>query len=102
MDARAVGRRLRLAREARGLTRPQLAALIDGPGAGQVHAWERRGGMRADSAVRLSQALGVSVGWLLTGEGLSPDPAVPATVPDPGAAIRPMARGAGIEVDEAT
>lgn len=67
--------RLRLAREARGMTRFGLsrAAGLHGSHVGLLESSDERKGVTAETAAALAEVLKVPVRWLITGEGEAPD-----------------------------
>lgn len=66
------GGRIRLAREASGLSRDALGIAIGVRGQ-TIYRWEREDiAPRADTLSRLADALSVDVRWLLTGRGRKP------------------------------
>lgn len=68
-----VGSRIRMARRVAGLLQEQLAEKA-GIDQATVSRWEHRDEVpdRAGSLLAIARALGVSVDWLLTGEGQGP------------------------------
>lgn len=81
-DAATLGDRLMTARDAAGLTQPELAAQL-GVKVGTLDAWENdRREPRANRLQMLTGLLGVSLGWLLTGVGEGPDAEDPLTLSD--------------------
>lgn len=62
------GDRIKSARGKRGLTQQQLASII-GAKQNEVSRWEAGSTPRADTAVKLADALDVRERWLITGEG---------------------------------
>jgi transcriptional regulator with XRE-family HTH domain len=67
-----IGRRLRQAREAAGLSQSQLAAMVGAKSgrAATISDWESgRGDLGADVLAEIRNATGVDGHWLLTGEG---------------------------------
>lgn len=62
------GARIKAARDKRGLTQQQLADAI-GAKQNEVSRWEAGSTPRADTAVKLADALEVRERWLITGEG---------------------------------
>lgn len=78
LDAdKARGRRIVLAREAKGLTQEQLAARLSDLRAapisrGAVGNWERGLGMTTENLNHLGSVLDVTSEWLLTGRGPGP------------------------------
>ena len=73
LDISILAQRLTMAREAVGLTQTEVAARA-GINLGNYNELERaqRSGLRADTLVRLSRVLGVSLDYLV---GLTDDPA---------------------------
>ena len=70
-----IGGRVRIAREARGLTQPQLAEMTAGAISQQaLSALEKRDSKSSQAAAELADALKVSLRWLLTGQGRMDDP----------------------------
>lgn len=68
MDLKAIGVRMRLAREACGLTQADLAALV-GVTRSAVAQWETgRSGQVGSNLALVADALGVGVGHLLLGQ----------------------------------
>lgn len=83
-DAATFGDRVTGAREARGMTRKQLAERL-GVRVKTLESWEEdRADPRANKLQMLAGVLGVSLMWLLTGEGDGVDG--PFDPDDPGAA----------------
>ncbi|MCR9150561.1 MAG: helix-turn-helix domain-containing protein [Rhodobacteraceae bacterium] len=83
-DAATFGDRVTGAREARGMTRKQLAERL-GVRVKTLESWEEdRADPRANKLQMLAGVLGVSLMWLLTGEGDGVDG--PLDPDDPGAA----------------
>ena len=73
--AGSLSERMVEAREASGLSAAQLARRI-GVKSATLHAWEAgRSGPRPNVLLRLAGMLNVSPTWLLTGTGVSPEPA---------------------------
>jgi len=92
LDISILAQRLTMAREAVGLTQTEVAARA-GINLGNYNELERaqRSGLRADTLVRLSRVLGVSLDYLV---GLTDDPR-PAPNPAASAQRRPRRRGGG-------
>jgi transcriptional regulator with XRE-family HTH domain len=67
-----LGQRLRLAREMRGLTQPQLARLA-GVGQTAISKLERGDTQKSPGIARLADSLSVSARWLELGIGPTPD-----------------------------
>lgn len=69
-EVATLGTRLKYARELRKLSQGELAER-SGVDQGLISKLERkrRGGLDADTVVRLARGLGVPVGWLLASEG---------------------------------
>lgn len=68
-----IGKRIRLAREARGLTLDQIAEAI-GTTKQNVSQYEKKGtGPERDKIPALRKILQVTFAWLLTGDGPPPD-----------------------------
>ncbi len=83
-DAATFGDRVTGAREARGMTRKQLAERL-GVRVRTLESWEEdRADPRANKLQMLAGVLGVSLMWLLTGEGEGVEG--PLDPEDPGAA----------------
>ena len=69
VELKHIGARIRRAREAKGMSQAKLAALVGVPSQ-SISAWERGEVVPgAKNILRLAEALGVSVDWLLTGQG---------------------------------
>ena len=72
MTEDGIGDRIRMARKSAGLTQEALAQAV-GVRAQMIYRYERHGTIpTAVGADRLARACGVSVGWLITGEGEAP------------------------------
>lgn len=73
--AKEIGRRVRQAREARGLTRDDLARGID-VHPGSVARWETGGSApQPEYLERIAEATGVTAAWIATGAEADPDDA---------------------------
>lgn len=95
-DHATLGDRIAAARQGAGLTQSGLAARL-GVGAKVVSAWENdRTEPRANRLAMLAGMLGVSVAWLLTGQGDGVDP------PAVAAAAKAAAAGAVFQFEAAT
>ena len=68
-----LGGRVKQERERLKLSQPQLAAKVDNMTQQALGALESRDSKTSDKAPALADALGVSLRWLLTGEGRSTD-----------------------------
>jgi transcriptional regulator with XRE-family HTH domain len=67
------GARLKYARELAGLNKAALSSLAGLPSPAHVGMIEKsKGGTTTRTAVKLAAALGVSVGWLISGDGRAP------------------------------
>lgn len=73
MSISPIGGRLRLAREARGLTQEELARRVNVT-ASTVSKWEQgaRANPQSRAMVAVAALLGVSLDWLLLGKGRGP------------------------------
>lgn len=65
----SVGKRVKWARERRGLSRPALAKLVGGITHQAIEQLEKGDSRESRHTVRLAAALGVSAEWLATGKG---------------------------------
>ena len=66
-DRRAIGHRIRIARERRGLSRDELAARV-GVHAGSIARWETGGSVpHAFTLERIAEACGSTAEWIRTG-----------------------------------
>lgn len=66
-----LGRRLKDAREKRGLTQEQLAAKVPGASQAAISALERRNSETTTLLFEFADVLQINPRWLLTGEGVS-------------------------------
>ena len=81
-DRATLGDRISGAREAAGLSQQDLARRL-GVGEGTIRSWEEdRAEPRANRISMLSGMLGVSLRWLLNGEGEGPAPEQAEELPD--------------------
>ena len=93
-DQATLGDRIVAAREARGLSSAELAQRL-GVRARTLRDWENdRAEPRANRMQMLAAMLGVSLRWLMTGEGEEPalaaPPAIPAALPGVLAELRSL------------
>lgn len=65
----SVGKRLKAAREAKGLSRPALAKLVGGITHQAIQQLEKGDSRESRHTVRIAQALGINPEWLGTGKG---------------------------------
>jgi transcriptional regulator with XRE-family HTH domain len=75
-DRRAIGHRIRMARERAGLDREALASRV-GVHAGSIARWETGGSVpHAFTMERIAEACGASVEWMRTGREAAAEPAL--------------------------
>ncbi len=71
-QSRAISRRLREAREAKGLTQDEIARMLGVSKQLVSHLENSRSELTVPTGIRLAKEFGVSIEWLLTGSGRGP------------------------------